>query len=103
MRDYRLEDDFDHIRSYINKYPGERMYFLVQMHYQVAVNYDGPHDTPEGVAKALKLIKGIFPTNPIDQNVMVTIEPVPDLDVDVDKEAMEACAMMVRKTNDKTK
>lgn len=59
---------------------------------------DGPHDKPAGVTQALKIIKGIGLDRGKDRNyVMVTIEPVKDLKVKVNQEAINICKDAVDK------
>jgi len=51
---------------------------------------DGPHDQPEGVRKAEKIIGGIGLDKGKERNyVMVIIDDIPDIDVPVNEEAIE--------------
>jgi hypothetical protein len=57
---------------------------------------DGPHTSPAGVTQALKIIKGIGLDRGKDRNyVMVTIEPVRELKVKVNQEAIDICKSAV--------
>jgi hypothetical protein len=78
-------------------YPGEKMTFLVQLQGDTVTNYDGPHDDVEGVARALKLLRGIFGNDESEQNVMLTVEPVPVLDPPVNEEAVGLCRKAVKR------
>lgn len=50
---------------------------------------DGPHRGPEGVAQSKKIISGIGLDRGKNRNyVMVCLEPVPDIEVKVDEEAI---------------
>jgi hypothetical protein len=65
--------------------------------------YDGCHDTPQGVAKALELRKQIRCINPKlgTRFLMVTVEEVPDFTGEdpIDQEAIEACNLMSGEKN----
>jgi hypothetical protein len=54
---------------------------------------DGCHDSPEGVAKAAKLMGRIFR----DEGpwLMVELHPMPDLDPPINEEAARDCAYLV--------
>ena len=78
------------------KYPGEKLCYLMCMDDGKVTDSDGSHSDASGVAKARKLIEGIFGKGRHQRYVMLTIEPVPDMDVPVNDEAMQACAMMVK-------
>lgn len=57
---------------------------------------DGCHGGPEGVAKAAKLIRGIFGDRDEDAGwFMVEITPVPSQDVPVNEDAVQACRYLM--------
>lgn len=65
--------------------------------HQLVALIDGAHSDPAGVAKARKLIQGIFPKRyGKTEFVMVELLPVPGGDQPINDEAMESCAALVR-------
>lgn len=53
--------------------------------------HDGPHSNPSGVAQALKIIGGLTFLGGLkegEQYAMVTVQPVPDLKVKVNQDAL---------------
>lgn len=69
-------------------------YFLAKQTGPMAVELvDGCHDSPEGVAKAAKLIGHIF--NDKGPWVMVELHDMPDLDPPINEQAAQTCAHLV--------
>lgn len=75
-------------------FTGECRYFLARQTGPMAVELvDGCHDSPEGVARAAKLIGRIFR----DEGpwLMVELHPLPDMDPPINEEAARSCAYVV--------
>lgn len=90
---------FECIESDINKYFGSEgtAYYLVGFKDGRAVDIDGSHELIEGVVKAKKLIGKIFPNKDVDFWAMITVSRVPDWDVEINEEAAQQCADMVKR------
>lgn len=56
---------------------------------------DGPHDSPAGVAKAKALMKELFEDD--GPWVMLTVKSIPNVEVQLDEDAADACAAMIQR------
>ncbi len=65
----------------------EPSYFLAVFNGESLVTLDGDHSKIEGVAEAKKLMRALRLRNDGDEYVMLTISPVPDIDVPINEEA----------------
>ena len=73
---------------------GECRYFLAREIGPMAVELvDGCHDSPEGVAKAAKLMDRIFSAK--GPWVMVEIYDMPDVDPPINEQAAKDCSYLV--------
>jgi len=78
---------------------GERSYFLALQRPDGWPNeiIDGPHSSPEGVAKAMALHDRIFGRDEAASYVMVEAQPVPEITTEINEEAADECARLVRR------
>lgn len=58
------------------------------------VSTDGSHSEEAGVTKAKRIHSDLWPKDG-DRFFMVTIAPVPDVEIEVDEEAIKACQTML--------
>lgn len=56
---------------------------------------DGPHSTPEGVAKAQVIYERIMGKDEGQNYMMVSAEPLPELTVEINEEAAAECARLL--------
>lgn len=69
---------------------GEPAHYMVRLCTNGTISIDGSYSEEAGVAKAKRLISGMWPQYG-DRFFMVTIAPVPDVETVIDEENLKAC------------